>query len=66
VLADAVTVLDAKLLALTVIEPPAPGRTRELVDEYARIAGTRSWLVCGPAAAEIGAVVRAAGGSVAS
>jgi DNA-binding transcriptional MerR regulator len=65
-LADAVSVLDASLLALALTEAPPPGRTRELVDEYARIAGTRSWVVGGPAAAEIAVVVRAVGGSVAA
>jgi DNA-binding transcriptional MerR regulator len=65
-LADAVTVLDAKLLALAVTEAPPPGRTRELVDEYGRIAGPRPWLVGGPAAPDIAAVVRAGGGQTMS
>ena len=65
-LADAVTALDATLLALVLTEPPPPGRARELVDEYARIAGRRAWLVSGPGATEIGDIVRGAGGSVAS
>jgi DNA-binding transcriptional MerR regulator len=65
-LADAMTALDASLLVLVVTEPPPPGRARELVDEYARIAGQRTWLVSGPAAREIEAIVRSAGGSVAS
>ncbi len=65
-LADAMTALDASLLVLVVTEPPPPGRARELVDEYARVAGHRAWLVSGPAAREIEAIVRSAGGSVAS
>ena len=63
-LADAVQSLDAKLLALTVTDPPAAGRTRELIDEYVRIADSRSWVVCGPAAASIEKIVVASGGSL--
>jgi MerR family transcriptional regulator, light-induced transcriptional regulator len=63
-LADAVSALDAALLALTVTEPPPVGRVRAWIDEYARIAQGRSWVVCGPAAASVEPAVRAAGGAV--
>jgi DNA-binding transcriptional MerR regulator len=65
-LADAVAVLDAALLALTITEAPPPGRARELVEEYARVAGKRAWVVCGVAAPEVALVVQGAGGTIAA
>ncbi|HET6583514.1 MAG TPA: MerR family transcriptional regulator [Nannocystaceae bacterium] len=63
-LASAASHSDAKVLALACSDT-TPARARELVDDYARAAGRRPWIVCGPGVVAIAELVRKAGAIVA-
>lgn len=56
-LAAAVARVDPKVLALACGDATPPTRARELVDDYARAAGRRPWIVCGPGAIAIAEIV---------
>jgi DNA-binding transcriptional MerR regulator len=56
--------LDARAVALACGDATTPSRARELLDDYARAAGRRAWIVCGPGSVAIAELARKKGAVV--
>ena len=56
--------LDARAVALACGDATTPSRARELLDDYARAAGRRAWIVCGPGSPAIAELARKKGAVV--